>query len=56
MGFRMPHLHCHIYPQYEHDDPFGSLDPQSGDHQLDANSWQQLRDDVGKQFRKVASR
>lgn len=26
MGHRCPHLHCHIYPQYENNDPFQNID------------------------------
>lgn len=39
MGFRMPHFHCHVYPQYERDDPFGLLNPQEGDVRLDGSAW-----------------
>jgi diadenosine tetraphosphate (Ap4A) HIT family hydrolase len=39
MGFRMPHFHCHIYPQYETDDPFGLLNPQDGDVRLERAEW-----------------
>ena len=39
MGFRMPHLHCHVYPQYQDDDPFRLLDPQAGDVRLSDGDW-----------------
>ena len=29
MGFRMPHFHCHVLPQYQDDDPFGMLNPRT---------------------------
>jgi diadenosine tetraphosphate (Ap4A) HIT family hydrolase len=34
MGFRMPHVHCHVYPQYQQDDPFRLIDINEGDIQL----------------------
>lgn len=39
MGFRMPHLHCHVYPQYGRDDPFALIDPQDGDVRLSSAEW-----------------
>jgi diadenosine tetraphosphate (Ap4A) HIT family hydrolase len=39
MGFRMPHYHCHVYPQYSDDDPFRLLDPQHGDVRLEDDDW-----------------
>jgi hypothetical protein len=39
MGFRVPHYHCHIYPQYEIDDPFRLLNPQDGDVRLESEEW-----------------
>ena len=27
MGFRTPHVHCHVLPQYQHDDPLRLLNP-----------------------------
>jgi diadenosine tetraphosphate (Ap4A) HIT family hydrolase len=30
MGHRCPHLHCHVYPQYREDDPFGPVDISAG--------------------------
>lgn len=41
MGFRMPHVHCHVLPQYRDDDPFGPLDPQAGDVRLSPSAWQE---------------
>ena len=31
MGHLCPHLHCHVYPQYQHDDPRRLVDIQEGD-------------------------
>jgi diadenosine tetraphosphate (Ap4A) HIT family hydrolase len=31
MGHRMPHLHCHVYPQYAGNDPFRNVDISEGD-------------------------
>ncbi|WP_353648492.1 HIT domain-containing protein [Nakamurella sp. A5-74] len=31
MGHRCPHLHCHVYPQYQHNDPFQNVDISAGD-------------------------
>jgi len=39
MGFRMPHLHCHVLPQYRSDDPFGPLNPQDGEVRLSEHDW-----------------
>lgn len=39
MGFRMPHFHCHVYPQYAHDDPYRLFNPQDGDVRLDSQAW-----------------
>jgi len=39
MGFRMPHVHCHVYPQYPDDDPFALLNPQDGDVRLSQEEW-----------------
>jgi len=39
MGFRMPHVHCHVLPQYQHDDPFRLLNPQDGDLRLPEAQW-----------------
>jgi diadenosine tetraphosphate (Ap4A) HIT family hydrolase len=40
MGFRMPHYHCHVYPQYENDDPFRLIDVTEGDVRLEDEEWQ----------------
>ena len=40
MGFRMPHYHCHVYPQYERDDPFRLIDITEGDVRLEPEVWQ----------------
>lgn len=42
MGFRMPHVHCHVLPQYRGDDPFGLLNPQDGDVRLPTAEWDAL--------------
>jgi diadenosine tetraphosphate (Ap4A) HIT family hydrolase len=34
MGHLCPHVHCHIYPQYQSDDPHALIDIQSGDVRL----------------------
>jgi len=39
MGFRVPHYHCHVYPQYDDDDPFRLIDVTEGDARLDAAAW-----------------
>ena len=40
MGFRMPHFHCHVLPQYADDDPFRLIDVTEGDVRLDEAAWQ----------------
>lgn len=35
MGHRCPHVHCHVYPQYENDDPFKNVDISAGQVRLD---------------------
>jgi diadenosine tetraphosphate (Ap4A) HIT family hydrolase len=39
MGFRMPHFHCHVYPQYQQDDPFRLIDITEGNVQLADDDW-----------------
>jgi diadenosine tetraphosphate (Ap4A) HIT family hydrolase len=39
MGFRMPHVHCHVYPQYQRDDPFKLINPQDGEVRLAQAAW-----------------
>lgn len=39
MGHLCPHVHCHVLPQYEHNDPHGLLNPQDGDDRLDDRAW-----------------
>ncbi len=34
MGFRTPHFHCHVYPQYEDDDPYRLIDVTEGQVRL----------------------
>lgn len=38
-GHLCPHVHCHVYPQYAHDDPHAPVDPQAGDVRLDEEAW-----------------
>jgi len=40
MGFRVPHVHCHVYPQYEDDDPFRLIDVTHGNVRLDDGAWE----------------
>ena len=35
MGHRMPHLHCHVFPQHSHDDPLRNVDISEGSVSLD---------------------
>jgi diadenosine tetraphosphate (Ap4A) HIT family hydrolase len=35
MGHRVPHLHCHVYPQYEDDDPLYNVNIGDGDVRQD---------------------
>ena len=39
MGFRMPHFHCHVYPQYEDDDPRRLIDVTEGEVRLGEVQW-----------------
>jgi diadenosine tetraphosphate (Ap4A) HIT family hydrolase len=39
MGFRTPHVHCHVYPQYEDDDPYRLIDVTDGDVRLNEVEW-----------------
>lgn len=39
MGFRTPHVHCHVYPQYEDDDPYRLIDVTEGSVRLDEAEW-----------------
>lgn len=41
MGHLCPHVHCHVYPQYEHNDPHALINPQDGDLRLDDVEWTQ---------------
>lgn len=38
MGFRIPHYHCHVYPQYEDDDPFRLIDVTTGEVRLETRN------------------
>ena len=55
MGFRMPHVHCHVLPQYQHDDPFSLLDPQDGDVRLPEAQWAERVQAVRAAFVAAAS-
>jgi diadenosine tetraphosphate (Ap4A) HIT family hydrolase len=35
MGHRVPHLHCHLYPHFEDDDPFANPDISAGSLRLE---------------------
>ena len=39
MGFRIPHFHCHVYPQYDEDDPYPLIDVTEGDVRLGDEAW-----------------
>jgi diadenosine tetraphosphate (Ap4A) HIT family hydrolase len=39
MGFRMPHFHCHVYPQYDGDDPYRLIDVTEGAVRLEQAAW-----------------
>lgn len=39
MGFRVPHFHCHVYPQFQDDDPFRLIDVTEGDVRLNDDDW-----------------
>lgn len=39
MGFRMPHFHCHVYPQYAGDDPYRLIDVTEGTVRLEPAAW-----------------
>jgi hypothetical protein len=39
VGFRIPHDHCHVYPQYENDDPFRLIDVTEGSVRLGDREW-----------------
>ena len=54
MCFRMPHLHCHIYPQDRRDDPFALIDPQRGDIRLSATEWTHRLESVRASFASIS--
>lgn len=39
MGFRCPHLHCHVFPLYSNDDPHALINIKEGDHYLSEDEW-----------------
>ena len=54
MGHLCPHVHCHVYPQYEHDDPHGLLNPKNGDVRLSASEFRQRLNDVRQRIARSA--
>ena len=49
-GLRMPHFHCHVYPQFLDDDPLRLLDPQHGAVRLDPADWDERVRLVRREF------
>ena len=39
MGHLCPHVHCHLYPQYNDSDPNALIDVRSGDVRLESGEW-----------------
>lgn len=56
MGFRMPHYHCHVYPQYDNDDPFRLIDVTEGEEGLGDPEWEARLTRVRETFAKLAHR
>ena len=46
MGHLCPHVHCHIYPQYDHDDPHALINVKDGDVRLTVERWQDRIDEI----------
>lgn len=46
MGHLCPHVHCHVYPQYESNDPHSidHINVQRGDVRLSPNDWRERVD------------
>jgi diadenosine tetraphosphate (Ap4A) HIT family hydrolase len=41
MGFGLPHYHCHVFPQFQSDDPHKLIDVTEGDVRLDPGAWRE---------------
>jgi diadenosine tetraphosphate (Ap4A) HIT family hydrolase len=39
MGHLCPHVHCHVYPQHDADDPHALINIQAGEVRLDEQAW-----------------
>jgi diadenosine tetraphosphate (Ap4A) HIT family hydrolase len=39
MGHLCPHVHCHVYPQYAHDNPHALIDVRDGTTRLTDDEW-----------------
>jgi diadenosine tetraphosphate (Ap4A) HIT family hydrolase len=39
MGHLCPHVHCHVFPQYAHDDPHALINIQEGTTRLPEDEW-----------------
>ncbi len=50
MGHLCPHVHCHVYPQYENDDPHGLLNPKDGDVRLGESDWKARLDAMRREL------
>lgn len=50
MGHLCPHVHCHVYPQYENDDPHGLLNPKDGNVRLDSREWAKRVDNMKQEL------
>ena len=46
MGHLCPHVHCHLYPQYESDDPHRVSNVQEGSVRLGEDDWQSRLDAI----------
>ena len=46
MGHLCPHVHCHVYPQYAHDDPHALINIQEGATRLSDMEWQARLTDI----------
>lgn len=54
MGFRVPHYHCHVYPQYNSDDPLRLIDITEGNVRLQDAEWKDRLDRVREAFSHLA--
>ena len=46
MGHLCPHMHCHVYPQYIHDDPHALINVQDGAMRLSPDLQSQRIDEL----------